>query len=31
MTMQELKIIEERQIRTVWDEVQGKCIFPLLT
>ena len=27
MTMQELKIFEERQIRTVWDEVQEKWYF----
>ena len=27
MTMQELKIFEEKQIRTVWDEVQGKWYF----
>lgn len=27
MTMQELKIFEEKQIRTVWDEVQEKWYF----
>jgi hypothetical protein len=27
MTMQELKIFEEKQIRTVWDEVQEKWCF----
>ena len=27
MTMQELKIFEEKQIRTVWDEVQEKLYF----
>ena len=27
MTMQELKIFEEKQIRTIWDEVQGKWYF----
>ena len=30
MTMQELKIFEERQIRTVWDEVQGKWYFSIV-
>ena len=28
--MQELKIFEERQIRTVWDEVQGKWYFSIV-
>lgn len=27
MTMQELKIFEEKQIRTIWDEVQEKWYF----
>ena len=27
MTMQELKIFEEKQIRTVWDEEQEKWYF----
>ena len=27
MTMQELNIFEEKQIRTVWDEVQEKWYF----
>ena len=30
MTMQELKIFEERQIRTVWDEVQEKWYFSIV-
>ena len=30
MTMQELKIFEERQIRTVWDEVQEKWYFAIV-
>ena len=30
MTMQELKIFEEKQIRTVWDEVQGKWYFCII-
>ena len=30
MTMQELKIFEEKQIRTVWDEVQEKCYFCII-
>ena len=27
MTMQELKLFDQRQIRTVWDEVQEKWYF----
>ena len=30
MTMQELKIFEEKQIRTVWDEVQEKWYFCII-
>ena len=30
MTMQELKIFEEKQIRTIWDEVQGKWYFSIV-
>jgi hypothetical protein len=30
MTMQELKIFEERQIRTVWDEVKEKWYFSIV-
>ena len=30
MTMQELKIFEEKQIRTVWDEVQEKWYFSIV-
>ena len=30
MTMQELKIFEKRQIRTVWDEVQEKWYFSIV-
>ena len=30
MTMQELKIFEDRQIRTVWDEVQEKWYFSIV-
>ena len=30
MTMQELKIFEEKQIRTIWDEVQEKWYFSVV-
>ena len=30
MTMQELKIFEEKQIRTIWDEVQEKWYFSIV-
>ena len=30
MTMQELKIFEEKQIRTIWDEVQEKWYFCII-
>ena len=30
MTMQELKIFEEKQIRTIWDEVQEKRYFSIV-
>ena len=30
MTMQELKIFEEKQIRTVWDEEQEKWYFCII-
>ena len=30
MTMQERKIFEEKQIRTVWDEVQEKWYFCII-
>lgn len=30
MTMQELKIFEEKQIRTIWNEVQGKWYFSIV-
>ena len=28
--MQELKIFEEKQIRTIWDEVQEKWYFSIV-
>ena len=30
MTMQELKIFEEKQVRTIWDEVQEKWYFCII-
>ena len=30
MTMQELKVFEEKQVRTVWDEVQEKWYFSIV-
>ena len=30
MTMQELKIFEEKQVRTIWDEVQEKWYFSIV-
>ena len=30
MTMQDLKIFEEKQIRTIWDEVQEKWYFSIV-